>query len=147
MAKGLWIRRGNTAVPVDARSLEFLQARKDGAEFIADTNGARNPKHLRLWWALCGLVAENDDFYDTPFKVHKGLKRALQMVDLFVDRDGKLHVDEQSIAFESMDQETFGRHLKDAINVVSDWIGSAPEDVQRRFDEITAEKRYEGYMR
>jgi hypothetical protein len=145
--KGVWVRRGNVAVPADTRSLEFLQARKDGSEFIADTSGARNPKHLRLWWSLCHLVAETDSHYDTPNKVHKGLKRALHMVDAFLDRDGKLHIEEQSIAFESMDQETFGRHLKDAINVVAGWLGNAPEEVQKRFDEIVSDKRYEGYMR
>lgn len=147
MPKGLWRRQGNVAVPADARSFEFLQARKDGSEFIADTTGARNPKHLRLWWALCNLVAENDDIYDTPDKAHTGLKDELKMYDLFIDREGNARKLYHSVAFESMDQETFARHLKDGINALARWVGSAPEDVQARFDEITADKRYDGYMR
>ncbi len=147
MPKGIWRREGNTAVPVGAASLEFLQSRKDGSEFIADTNGARNPKQLNMWWALCQLVAENDTTYDTREKASNGLKRALHHVETFLDRTGKLHIEPKSIAFESMTQEEWAPLFKAAIEQVALWLGNSPKEVQDRFNEITADKRYEGYRR
>lgn len=147
MAKGVWRRQGNVAVPVGFVSLDFLQGIKDGAEFIAETRGARNVKQLHMWWALCGLLAENDRDYDTKESASDGLKIALKHVDTFLDRDGKLHIWPKSIAFESLTQEEFYPLFKAAINKVAEWLGNSPQEVQDRFNEITADKRYDGYMR
>lgn len=147
MAKGVWRREGNHAVPVGATSIEYLQSVKDGAEFIAETRGARNVKQLHMWWALCGLLAENDRDYQTKESASDGLKIALKHVETFVDRTGKLHIWPKSIAFESLTQEEFYPLFKAAINKVAEWLGSAPAEVQARFDEITADKRYDRYMR
>lgn len=147
MAKGIWRKQGDVAVPVSDVSREYFQALKDGAEFIADTRGARNIKQLHMWWVLCGLLAENDRDYTTKEQASDGLKIALKHVDTFLDRQGKLHIWPKSIAFESLAQEEFAPLLKAAINKVADWLGSAPADVQKRFNEIIADRRYEGYRR
>lgn len=146
MAKGLWRRVGNTAVPADARSLAFLQARKEGVAFVADTNGARNPKQLNLWWALCALVCEAEDI-PTPEKVSNDLKLALGHVDTHVGRDGTVHLIPKSIAFESMSQEDFDVLFKSAIRVISGWLAASLNDVMERFDQMTADRRYEGMRR
>jgi hypothetical protein len=147
MAKGIWRRQGNVAVPVGATSMEFLQGVKEGAEFIAETRGARNVRQLNMWWALCELVAENDADYETREKASDGLKLALKHVDTFLDRTGRLHIWPKSIAFESLTQEEFDPLFKAAINKVAEWLGNTPKEVQDRFLEITADKRYEGYAR
>lgn len=147
MAKGIWRRQGMVAVPVGAASIEYLQSVKDGAEFIAETRGARNVKQLHMWWALCGLLAENDRDYDTKESASDGLKIALKHVETFLDRTGKLHIWPKSIAFESLTQEEFYPLFKAAIAKVAEWLGNSPQEVQDRFNEITADKRYEGYMR
>jgi hypothetical protein len=146
MPKGLWRRVGNTAVPADARSLAFLQARKEGVAFIADTNGARNPKQLALWWSLCNLVCEAEDI-PTPEKVSHDLKIALGHVDTHVDRMGDVHLIPKSIAFESMGQEDFDQLFKAAIGVISGWLAASLTDVMDRFNQMTADKRYEGMRR
>lgn len=146
MPKGLWRRVGNTAVPADARSLAFLQARKDGAVFVADTNGARNPKQLNLWWALCALVCEAEDL-PNPEKVSTDLKIALGHVDTHVDRMGDVHLIPKSIAFESMPQEEFDQLFRAALDVIARWLSTSLRDVRARFDDMTADKRYAGYMR
>jgi hypothetical protein len=146
MPKGLWIRKGNTAIPADARSLDFLQARKDGIAFVADTNGARNPKQLALWWCLCKLVCEAEDLPSTE-KVSDDLKVSLGHADTYIHRDGSEYIKPRSIAFESMSQEEFGQLFKGAIRVIAGWLGNAPDDVQRQFDTMVADKRYEGMMR
>lgn len=147
MAKGVWRRQGDVAVPVGAVSIEFLHSIKDGAEFIAETRGARNVKQLNMWWTLCQMVADNDRDYETKEKASDGLKIALKHVDTFLDRDGKLHIWPKSIAFESLTQEEFNPLFKAAINKVAEWLGNSPKEVQYRFNEITADKRYQGYAR
>jgi hypothetical protein len=147
MAKGVWRRQGDVAVPVGNVSREFLMAIKDGAEFIAETRGARNVKQLNMWWALCGLLADNDRDYETKEKASDGLKLALKHVDTFLDRQGKLHIWPKSISFESLTQEEFNPLFNAALHKVAEWLGSAPADVRKRFDEITADRRYEGYRR
>lgn len=147
MAKGVWRREGNHAVPVGAVSIEFLQNIKEGSEFIAETRGARNVKQLNMWWTLCKMVADNDRDYETKEKASDGLKIALKHVDTFLDRDGKLHIWPKSIAFESLTQEEFNPLFKAAINKVAEWLGNSPKEVQDRFNEITADKRYQGYVR
>ena len=146
MPKGLWRRIGNTAIPADARSLAFLQARKEGVAFVADTNGARNPKQLSLWWCLCALVCEAEDI-PTPKQVSNDLKIALGHVDTHVDRMGDVHLIPKSIAFESMSQEEFDQLFKAAINVIAGWLSASLTDVMDRFNQMTADRRYEGMMR
>lgn len=147
MAKSVWRRQGNIAVPVGAVALGHLHAFKDGADFIAETRGARNVKQLNMWWTLCQLVAENDRDYDTKESASDGLKIALKHVETFLDRTGKLHIWPKSIAFESMTQEDFNPLFKAAVDKVAEWLGNTPKEVQDRFNEITADKRYEGCIR
>ena len=146
MPKGLWRRSGNTAIPADARSLAFLQARKEGVAFVADTNGARNPKQLSLWWLLCALVCEAEDI-PTPEQVSNDLKIALGHVETHVDRMGDVHLIPKSIAFESLSQEEFDQLFKAAINVIAGWLSASLTDVMDRFNQMTADRRYEGMMR
>lgn len=145
MAKGVWLRSGPHAVPADQRSMEFLQAQRDGQPFIAETRGARNPKQLRLWWALCRLCAEQCDVIEVV--ISDDLKKALGHTETIKQRDGSLRLEPKSIAFESMPQEDFNHLLTAAINLVSEWLGSSPAEVRSRFNEMVADKRYVGMVR
>lgn len=152
MPKGLWVRRtvtgiGDVAVPADQRSREFLQARKVDVAFIADTNGARNAKQLALWWCLCKLVFEATDIAGTIEKVSDDLKITLGHCDTYVHRNGTEYIKPRSIAIESMSQEDFNALFQAAVRVIADWLGNTPDDVQRQFDMMIADKRYEGYRR
>lgn len=142
MSKGLWIRDGARAVPADERSMEFLQSCKDGIPFIAETHGARNPKQLRLWWALCRLLAEQMDM--TEEKVSDDLKVALGHADTYVTRDGAVYIKPKSIAFESMKQEDFDRLFKAAVDKISVWLAASTKEVLARFNEMVSDKRYRG---
>lgn len=145
MPKGVWIRDASRAVPADERSMEFLRAQKDGQPFIAETRGARNPKQLRLWWALARLVAEQLDVIEVV--ISDDLKTALGHTETIKQRDGSYKVAPKSIAFESMPQEDFNHLLTAAVNKVSEWLGSSPKEIQARFNEMVADKRYEGARR
>lgn len=145
MPKGIWLRSGPHAIPADERSLEFLLSIREGSPFIADTHGARNPKQLRLWWALCGLVAEQFDV--TRESISDDLKTALGHTETVKSWNGVYKLKPKSIAFEKMAQEHFNNLLTAAIHKVAEWLGSSPKDVQRRFNEMVADKRYVGMMR
>lgn len=145
MAKGVWIRDGARAIPADERSLDFLRAQKDGAPFIAETKGARNPKQLRLWWTLCGIVAEHFDVTDVS--ISDDVKIALGHTVTLKRWDGSHKVEAKSIAEESLSQEEWNNLLTLAIGKMSEWMGTAPADLRRRFNEVAADKRYAGMVR
>lgn len=147
MAKGIWRRVGDVAVPIGDTSRDYFFALKDGADFIAETHGARNLRQLHMWWTLCQLVAENDAEYTTKETASDGLKFALKHVDTLLDRNGVLRIWPKSIAFESLTQEAFNPIFKAAIDKVAEWLGNTPKEVQDRFDEITRDKRYDGMYR
>lgn len=145
MPKGVWIRDASRAIPADERSMEFLLSIKEGTPFIADTHGARNPKQLRLWWALCGIVAEH--FAVTPESISEDVKKALGHTTTIKHWSGEIEIRAKSIAEESLPQEEWNNLLTLAINKMSEWMGAAPADLQRRFNEVSADKRYAGMMR
>lgn len=145
--KSIWRRIGNTAVPIGDESLEALHAHKDGAEFIAITKGARNLDQLKMFWALCTIVAENDRNIETKEIAKKNILTRLGYLDVWFDRDGGMHLDPKSIAFESMTQEVFNPFFKRAIDLVCTWIGSAPKEIQDKVNEIVSDKRYSNVRR
>jgi hypothetical protein len=145
MPKGLWCRNGALAIPMDDRSREFLLSIKEGVLFVADTHTARNPKQLRLWWALADLVA--DQFDVSAESISDDLKVALGHTETIKSWNGAIKIKPKSIAFESMAQEHFSKLLTAAIHKVAEWLNSSPEDVQQRYNEMISEKRYEGMHR
>ncbi len=135
--KSIWRRQGNVAIPVGEESLEALHAQKDGKEFIAETRGARNLPQLRMFWALCQILAENDPKSPTKDVAKQNILWALHHVDIWVDRSGISHLETKSISFESMTQEEFNPFFQKAIELISQWLGSAPEEIRKRVAEIT----------
>lgn len=149
MTKGIWRKQTinglDVAVPVGAESLALLRSYKDGDEFIADTHGARNLKQLKLFWVLVGLAA---DATDQPKEVVKrSIAIRLGFVDTWVDMNGGTHVEAQSISCEKMTQAVFRDFFTNAINVIAEWLQTSPREVRERFDDMVAEKRYEGMRR
>ena len=140
----IWRVTETGLTPTDDEAWEALRAHKVGAEVLCEPKGARNPKQLRLFWALCAVVAENDEHYDTKEKAKEGILRALHHIHTFLDRDGNLHVSTKSIAFESMKQAEFNVLFNDAINLICQWLGTQPKDVRDHVYQMVADKRHSG---
>lgn len=140
----IWRVTSTGLVPTDDDAWAALRAHRMGTEVTADIKGARNLRQLRLFWALCAVVAENDDHYDTKDKAKEGILRELHHVNTFVDRDGNLHVSTKSIAFESMKQAEFNVLFNDAINLICQWLGTQPKDVRDHVYQMVADKRHSG---
>ncbi len=137
MTKSVWKRIGLTAIPVGPESIEALQVFPDGKEFIAETHGARNLAQLKMFWALCQIVADNDPTVATKETAKKNILWALNYVTLWIDRSYKAHVETQSIAFESMTQEEFNPFFQRALDLIGTWLNTAPEEIRKQVAEIT----------
>jgi hypothetical protein len=145
-AKGIWRREGDHAVPVGADSIEYLRSIEEGAEFIAETHGARNIRQLRLFWALVEVVVEATDISKTVVK--KDLAISLGFTETWMSPiTGKIHIEAKSIAVESMLQSEFDDFMRRAVETMAGWIGCEQRDLMRRYNELAADKRYEGYRR
>lgn len=142
MTKIILRRKGLTFVPVGDESLEALFNIKDGAEVIATVRGARNIEQLKLFWALVGIVSESCDVPKETIK--RDLAISLGYTETWVDHDGGVHIEPQSIAVESMTQDTFNEFFHRAVNLMAAWINAEHKDLMRRFNELAADKRYEG---
>lgn len=150
MAKGIWRREGDHAVPVGAASIEYFRALKDGEEFIAETKGARNIKQLKLWWKLCELVllsGFNSEMWRTKDDVAEGLKYALHHVKYFADEYGILHIQTASISVEKLSQEKFDPIFKAAVDKILGWLQCAPKDLADQFFLMTGDKVYTEMIR
>lgn len=145
-AKGIWRREGDTAVPVGADSIEYLRSIKEGAEFIAETHGARNIRQLRLFWALVDVVSDATDISSKVIKKDLAINLGFTETWMSPSTD-RLHVEAKSIAVESMTQSEFNDFMRRAVEVMAGWIGCEHADLQRRYNELAADKRYEGYRR
>ena len=149
MTKGIWRKQTinglAVAVPVGADSIASLRSYEDGHEFIADTHGARNIQQLKLFWSLVDLVHEATD---QPKKVIKrSIAIRLGFVDTWVDMHGNTHADAASISCEKMTQAVFRDFFNNAIGVIAEWLQTSPREVRQRFEDMTAEKRYDGMRR
>mgnify|MGYP003463014430 CR=1 FL=1 len=147
MVRGIWRRQGDYAVPVDAEVEGHFRKIKDGDEFFAETKRAtkRKIKQLRMLWAVVRLIADATD--KEPEVVKRSIAIRLGFCHAEVDMDGTERVVADSIAVDNMEQDVFDQFFKSALRLAEEWLGASSEDVQRRFIEITADRRYEGYRR
>lgn len=142
MTKTILRRVGHTLLPADEDSLAVILGFKDGAELIGDLRGARNIEQLKLFWALAGIVAESMDLPKATIK--KDAAIGLGFTDTWMDINSVIHIDPASIAVESMTQATFDQFFQKAVNLMATWIHADHKDLMRRFNELAADKRYEG---
>lgn len=139
MSKGVWKRVNQTLVPVSAEAKESLMAVKDDAKCVADVRGTRNADQHRLYFALCQLCADATD--STKDGVRKWLAYRLGHVETWFDLDGRMHIDPKSIAYESLAQAEFHALFQASVHLIAERLGSAPAEVQARFDDLVSGKR------
>jgi hypothetical protein len=135
--KGLFQRIGSTIVPASEDGREALYAIQDGARFVIDIRASRNCRQHALFWALCQVLADNHDVYDTKEKAKRGLLIATGNVVTWMDHLGILHIDPRSIAFENMEQAEFNAFFQLAVAKICEWLGNAPDEIRKRVAEMT----------
>lgn len=105
--------------PVDDIGAQYLAKIKQGETFLVEIKRARNPRQHRLYWALCGLVADNSDAYSDAEQVSFVFKIATGHTMPVQGHDGKVYWQPRSIAFHAMPQDEFQRFLDRCIDIVA----------------------------
>lgn len=136
---------GPYLMAVDEESAAVLARIKEGAEVTADVRRARNINQLRLFWSLVDIVAQATDLPNTTIK--KDCLIGLGFTETWIGVDSRVHVEAKSIAVENMEQDEFDAFMGRAVNLMAGWIGTEQTDLMRRFNELAADKRYEGMRR
>jgi hypothetical protein len=137
--KGVFRRIGNSLVPTGDTSREALFAVRDGDLCYISVRTPRNPEQHNLFWALCQLCAEADD--DTKENVKKWLMYRLKFVDTWFEPNGNMHLETQSIAFESMPQAEFNVLFQGSVGLIAERLQTTPRVVQERFEEMLKGRR------
>lgn len=138
-------RVGGALVPTSPEAREALESVKDGKEVMASIRAARNIRQHHLFWAVVGIVAENEGRSKDDIK--DWLCYATNYVQHYFDPYGRLHIVPKSIAVESMPQDEFNRFFNAAIMKVCERIGSAPDEVRARVYELLDGGGYEEMRR
>ena len=107
-------------VPDNDVAYKFWKDTELGQCVVLKGSKPRSLPHLRKYFALMTLVAQNHDTLDTPEKVHTAVKAMLgrgRWVQL--PKASKPLFIEDSISFSAMNQETFDRFYNDAVNAIA----------------------------
>lgn len=113
--------RGATPADQDAwaKFRRKLETMKPGKWLRIEASSPRNGKHHRKMFALLQLVAENSETYNTVEKALVAIKLIVGHFEPAVHpQTGELIQVPKSIAYESMDQETFEAFYSAALDGV-----------------------------
>jgi len=114
----LFRKRMSALYPADEMAEEQLSRIKQDEEVRVEIKRVRNPKQLRLWWALCGVLADYADWCSDRETASDWLKLSIGHAEYHESPDGKTWCRPKSIAFGNCPQDQFDQILNDAINVI-----------------------------
>lgn len=124
-------------VPVDDEGYELIHKLKDGRDVGADVVQRRNPRHHRLFFAICKFIQMHSPLMGEQSieEIKDALKLATGHVTRRVDTDtAQTFYVCKSISWSAMDQTAFNQFFDAACKVVADrWMpaGTTPDDVRR----------------
>lgn len=146
MSRIILVKQDGKLAATDDESVAALAKIKDGTEVYAEVVRARNTKQHRLFFTLAGIVADSLDLdVDT---VRKDALIRLGHTNTWMGVDGRLHVEAKSMRIvDGMKQEEFDAFMGKAVNLMAEWIDADHKDLMRRYNELAADKRYEGVRR
>lgn len=146
MSRIILRKEGETLVATDDESIAALARIKDGSEVYAEVVRARNTRQHRLFFSLASIVAES---MDLPVdSIRKDALIRLGFTDSWIDTECNIHVEAKSMKFiEGMGQEEFDAFMDKAVELMATWINADHKDLMRRYNELAADKRYEGMRR
>lgn len=140
MAKTAIMRKQmGSLVPMDSQGEDLLKAIQQGVDVKVTVTQSRNIKAHRLYWKMCGMVAQNTDDGWTDQNVSDLLKIATGHYSVTKGRQGQEYKIPKSIDFASMGQEEFGPFLDRCIAMVCERIipGLPESEFRRELETIT----------
>ncbi len=143
MSRIILQKRRIILMATDEESVAALARIKDGSEVYAEIKRGRNTRQHRLFMKLASIVAEAMD--KDMDVVRKHALKVLGYVDTHLDFNDQLVIEAKSMNFvDGMEQDEFDAFMVKAVNLMAGWIGADQKDLMRRYNELAADKRYEG---
>lgn len=124
MAKFPCIRKGKSLVPTTQDGRDEVNRLSSDAEVMVSVTPARNARQFRLFWALCEVIADNSEIYNTKRKASDALLYFTSNVDIFINHLGQMMVVPKSLAWENMKPEEFEAFFQDAKPVLFKLLGA-----------------------
>jgi len=119
--------------PVDDIGTAYFSKIKHGKQFLVEIKRARNPRHHRLFWALCALVADNSRHFQDAEQVATAFKVATgHVVPQINPADGKTYWFPKSIAYHAMPQDEFSAFFEKCVSLVVERLLPGVTDQQVR---------------
>jgi hypothetical protein len=121
-------KSGNALLPASNYDQELFDEVQSGRAFLVSIHSARNPGHHRKFWALAASVARFDPHFHNAEEAVRWIKRQIPGLHRrYLDRDGGLVIELESISFASMDQTRFANFYDRALYLWAERIGCDPE--------------------
>lgn len=103
---------------IDEEGAAALRKLSHGDTVKVKITKPRNIKHHRLFWALVGIVFENQERYPSREALVAALKAATGHAELLPMPNGNMVYIPKSISFAAMDQTQFDKFFNDVCDVV-----------------------------
>lgn len=146
MARIILKKQGSALVATDDESVAALSRVKQDQELYVEIVRARNTRQHRLFFKLASIVAESLEL-DVDV-VRKDALIALGFTNTWEGPTGEKRIEAKSMSFVTgMKQHEFDAFMNQAVNLMATWINADHRDLMRHYNELAADKRYEGYRR
>ena len=122
----------------DHLAAEELSRIKLGQEVRCEIKRVRNPKQIRLYWALIDVCWHHQDRYATKQDLSDVIKVAVGHADEVTTRTGRVVARPRSIAFGNMPQDAWEDFFSRVIEFVCQRIipGTTDEDLRAHLEEL-----------
>ena len=134
MTKGVFIRSVTGLIPDDDNAREALNGVAPGTLVACEVSRPRNLKHMRLYWKLCGTIADAIGAHRENVSDVIKLRTGHFVV---VDTRSGRHQFPRSISFGKMSQAEFSKFFDTACKVVCEELlpdlkpGALRDDIMR----------------
>lgn len=131
-------KRATGLVPATDKDAEIYNALRIGDYIYVEYRRPRNPQHHRKMMALLRIVLENQEKYATIEHVLLEIKLRLGWYEEHVRLSGEVILVPKSIAFASMDQDTFALFYNRTVTVVLEefLVGMTGDELDAAVDEV-----------
>jgi hypothetical protein len=123
------VRNGDRLVGEMEMDRELIRQFPDGQRIRVDLRTGRVPDRLRFYWAFLREVVKATGCAPTDKALHQMVKLRTGFTDDIL-MGGFIVKVPASIAFENMDEPTFGEFLREALAFIASEFGITPEDVK-----------------
>jgi hypothetical protein len=154
------IKTGNGLVPADETAKSELSRFQNNeiVPVVIKSTDQRSLEQLRLYWACCGLVANNTDDNNLNHrdKVSEQVKIKLRFVDCWYtfknEKTGaeQLNIKTKSISFDKLRQAEFNDFMSRALDVLSGYLGCTVDEmieaVKKDMTVLMIQKAFDGQI-